>query len=224
MTDPRLDDLKRRAYSGDGEDARAAQIELAQLAPPVQREQDGIEPPTLSPSLPFTSSRRLRGWVAALACGALIAATATVTAPRSSLLVFDRAATGIDAEMQTRVPPGSVRAFPRPLGLPLIDAYWDVIPVAGSARWLGESQGYDVFGYLGEGVEPVEGPVVCLGITQAPALLVVWCVPEDEFARTGIQEYRQSRPVDKIVHLTVLWGPTGDARIYDRPLDEVTQR
>ena len=224
MTDPRLDDLKRRAYSGDGEDARAAQIELALLAPPVREQQQGIEPPDISPFVLAAPSHRVRVWIAALACGALVAATATATSPRSSLTVFDRAATAIDLEMEQRVPLGNARAFPRPVGLPIIDAYWDVVPATESARWLGESQGYDIFGYLGQGIEPVAGPVVCLGITQTPALLVVWCVPEEEFMRSGIQEYRQSRPVDKTVHLTVLWGPMGDARIYDRPLDEVPRR
>lgn len=223
MSDPALDDLKRRAFSSDSEDALAARGQLAELD---ATEESAPAPLNTAPlELPHPErSRQLLGWIAVVGSVALIAATVIATTPQSSLAVFDRTATAKDAEMEQRVPQWALRAFPRPAGLEGIDPYWDVVAIEGTARWLGESQGYDVFGFLGEGLEPVDGAVVCLSISRAPALMAIRCVPTDDFLASGIQEYRQSRPVDEQVHLSVLWGPTGEARIFDRPLDEVGPR
>ena len=183
MSDPTLDELKRRAFSSDNDDALAARQQLADLERARVIEHSDDPPEQDVPALPrFT---RTPWWAAALIGVASLAAIgtgiATSLTPTSPLPVFDRPQTALDAAP-----------------LPLEEGEY----VPGSFRLLASSLNIEIFGFL---QEPEN---ICVAAADGSSSR--WnCVTYDEFAKTGLS-FTMSQPRDGVVGiLSVRWTPDG---------------
>ena len=183
MSDSTLDELKRRAFSSDNEDALAARQQLADLELARVAEQSGEPQEQEIPALPrFT---RTPWWAAALIGVASLAAIgtgiATSLTPSTPLPIFDRPQT--DADM----------------AIPLfITAAADL----GSSRWLASSLDVEIFGYLGRPED------ICLAAVEETTSRSS-CVTYDEFANVGLG-FDLSQTRDGVVGiLSVEWTPDG---------------
>ena len=183
MSDSTLDDLKRRAFSSDNEDAHVARQQLAELERARAAEQSAETPEQDVPALPrFT---RTPWWAAALIGVASLAAIgtgiATSLTPTSPLPIFDRPQTALDAAP-----------------LPLEEGEY----VPGSLRLLASSLNIKIFGFL---QEPEN---IC--VAAADGTNWRWnCVAYDEFAKVGLG-FDLSQTRDGVVGiLSVRWTPDG---------------
>ncbi|MGV8883732.1 MAG: hypothetical protein ACOH19_16410 [Rhodoglobus sp.] len=185
MSDPTLDDLKRRAFSSDGEDALAARHQLADLERSLAEEPSLGDPveESAAPQLPrFTSTP---WWAAALLGAASLAAIGTgiVTSltPVTPLPIFDRPQTDADEAPLFSLAPDAVQ---------------------GSSRWLASSLDVEIFGFL---QEPEN---ICLAAAQATNSL--WtCITYDEFAKIGLGASLSQTRDDVVGILSIRWTPDG---------------
>jgi len=183
VSDSTLDELKRRAFSSDNEDALAARQQLADLELARVAEQSGEPQEQEVPALPrFT---RTPWWAAALIGVASLAAIgtgiATSLTPSTPLPIFDRPQTALDAAP-----------------LPLEEGEY----VPGSFRLLASSLTIKIFGFL---QEPEN---IC--VAAADGSTSRWnCVTYDEFAKVGLS-FDLSQTRDGVVGiLSVEWTPDG---------------
>lgn len=190
-----LAELQRRAYGPDStpEQRAAAEAELAALRAPAPEPAAEVAPPP-------TPRRTVLPWtLIALALVAAVAiAVVALSLPRDSLDVFERAQT----EQDRGAPAAMYSPFPGLVGT--------VRPEPTSVRLLGTEGEWAVYAY-----RTYDG-LVCTWTALRDGGTGACATPE-QFAGTGTSSTANVGPDT----LTVLWGPTGDARLYALPLEEV---
>lgn len=207
-----LAELQRRAYAREStaEERAAAERELAALRASMdaRREIEALHA-SLAATQPIDTEPAQFGipehwsvphphpaalWM--LAALSLAGAVASSVLPaRPSLEVFDRPATAAD------------RGGPEWLGRTSIGEV-----SAGPMRWLGADRGWNIYGIL------TDDDRVCLWVAD-PTSGNGGCTSLTAFETGGLGI--GAKRADEPEYLTVFWGPTGDARLYELPIEEV---
>jgi hypothetical protein len=147
-----------------------------------------------TPAVPARVTRREKFVVGMAAAIMLGLASAAALSPVSSLVVFER-----PQEDRPVWPGGGMR-----------DARSDKI------RWIASGNGWDVFAFV------TTGGNICVAGFEGRVSAGGACTSESVFDIIGLRLGMSRTVGDTPRHFSVMWGPTGGARVSDLPLAEWT--